>query len=98
MIIGANRMMSNTTQKISVGLVMGRYRSKFGILCAKVVQIVRNTKKKKVFSFLFSRIVRTFDDEIGKCYEDSDNRRWCSGVLLGCEPEGDDARDGGDHL
>ena len=29
-------MMSNTTQKMSVGLVMGRYTSKISILTAKV--------------------------------------------------------------
>jgi hypothetical protein len=42
MMIGANRMMSNTTQKMSVGLVIGRYTSKFSILTAKVRKKVKS--------------------------------------------------------
>jgi hypothetical protein len=36
MMMGANRMMSNTTQKINVGLVIGKYDAIYNILCAKV--------------------------------------------------------------
>jgi len=53
MMMGASRMMSNTTEKMSVGLVMGKYVLKISIYAAKVR--FSENKNKENHSFFSER-------------------------------------------